>query len=165
MYLKTDKDTDEGGDANILVDMFKHMRKEMRVQKAETARLISQQQEETAQLTKSLRQEQEERKADSASHKKETSRLNRLLLEEEEDLKNLTAKTEELTALIDKERKERREVVADLEKTIGQHEAKLEECEIKLRVAEEKHDSDMRDISVVCPMFFFSPNCPNICPF
>ena len=65
MYSKTDTDTDEGGDLNLLVNLFRDMRKDMGNQKAETARLnksFRQQQEETVRLAKSLRQQQEERK-------------------------------------------------------------------------------------------------------
>ena len=65
-YSKTDTVT-EDADIDDLVDLFKGLRKDMRDQKAETAR-----------LNRVLRQEQEERMRLNSSHKleEETARLN-----------------------------------------------------------------------------------------
>ena len=175
MYSKTDTVTTEDYGIDDLVDLFKGLRKDMGDQKAETARLKAetvqlktetvQLKAETVQLNRSLRQEQEERKADSVGHKEETARLNRshkeetarlnrlLLLEEEnrkDENKSLLAETRRLKATITKEREERMAVVADLEGTIERQDARLEEYERELRNAKEQHDNDMRDISEVC---------------
>jgi len=105
---------------------------------------LRQEQAETARLNTSLRQEQDERKA-------ETAQLNRSLLLEEENRKDekerFTAETRQLKAAITKEREERKAVVADLEGTIEQQGAKLEEFERDLRNAKEQHDNDVWDIS------------------
>ena len=113
--------------------------------------------------TDSLRQEKEEREADSASHKVKTSELYRLLLVEEENRKdenwNLKAETKRLKAAITEEREERMEVVANLEGAIERQDAKLEECEKELMKAKMLHDTDMHNISEVCTTVLcsFSP--------
>ena len=80
---------------------------------------------------------------DSANHKDETARLNRSLFLEEENRKDenksLKAETRQLKAAIAKER----EVVADLNRTIEQQGAKLEDYERELKNAKEQHDNDM----------------------
>ena len=98
---------------------------------------------------------------DSANHKEETARLNRSLLLEEENRKDenksLKAETRQLPvkAVIAKER----EVVADLNRTIEQQGAKLEDYERELKNAKEQYDNDMQDISEVCAIVLcsFSP--------
>lgn len=86
-YSKTDTVT-EDADIDDLVDLFKGLRKDMRDQKAETAR-----------LNRVLRQEQEERMRLNSSHKEETVRLNeetvrlnRSLRQEQKERKEETAR-------------------------------------------------------------------------
>lgn len=115
---------------------------------------------ETARLNRSLHQEQEERKADSASHKEKTSDLYRSLVLEEahrkDDNKRLSDETARLKKAIANEREERKAVVADLEGTIELQSTKLEGCERELKNAKEQHDIDMRDISEVCTTVLYS---------
>jgi hypothetical protein len=133
-YSKTGTVT-EDGHIDDLVDLFKGLQKDIGDQKAESVR-----------LNRALRQEQDERK-------EEFARLNRDLLIEEEhrkdEKKDFIAKTRQLEAALTKEREERREVVANLEGTIEQQGAKLEECDREMKGLREQHHNDMRDISDV----------------